>query len=65
MVRPNTNWVRIHDGSRRGRKPMEMECQRCGATLLPSLPISMDLLAALGNAFGRKHARCRKRDRPA
>ena len=54
------DWIIAHDGSIAAHPPMSLECQRCHATLAPSLPIAVDVWAALARIFQREHRRCKE-----
>jgi hypothetical protein len=53
-------WVIAYDGSpAHGHPPYSFECRRCRATLVFSVPLSVNLFVATGRAFLREHRRCR------
>lgn len=57
-----TPWIVAYDSTRVHRKPpMSFECLRCKATLVPSLPISVDAWTALAKLFGHQHRKCEPR----
>ena len=49
---PETPWIVAHSGT------MAMECQRCGATYAPRLPVPVSVWVAMSRAFIKDHARC-------